>query len=81
MYKQFLMGLVAAALVGCGEDIEAGKPQSPESDQVTRPIQIDTDKDTLNGRVPPPPNSEDTSTSPGQNVPTTKPATQPAPAP
>lgn len=79
MHKLFVIGLGALALAGCGEDIDAGKPQVPESEKVTRPIEIDRDKDTLKDRVPPPPHHDDTATSPGQNVPTTKPATSAAP--
>ena len=78
MHKLFAIGLGAVILAGCGEDIDAGKPQVPESEKVTRPIEIDADKETLKDRVPPPPHNADTATSPGQNVPTSKPATGPA---
>ncbi len=79
MYKLFLIGLGMTALAGCGDDLDAGKPQTPETEKVTRPIEIDADKETLKGRVPPPPNNADTATSPGQNTPTTNPATNAAP--
>ena len=73
MHKLTIL-LFAAALAGCGEDIDAGKPQVPESEKVTRPIEINPDPDLIKGRVPPPPHHADTATSPGQNVPTSKPA-------
>ncbi|HEV2293119.1 MAG TPA: hypothetical protein VGR35_04640 [Tepidisphaeraceae bacterium] len=75
MRKLLMIGLVTA-LLGC-DDVEEGKPDAPE---VTRPIEIDRDKETLDGRIPPPPNSEDTATSPGQNTPTTNPAPAAPPA-
>lgn len=73
MYKLLLIGLTAFAASAC-DDVDAGKPDVPEPEEVTRPIEIDRDKNTLKDRVPPPPNSEDTATSPGQNAPTTNPA-------
>lgn len=75
MYRLMLIVLIGAAICGC-DDVDAGKPDAPE---VTRPTEIDRDKETLKDRVPPPPNNEDTATSPGQNKPTTNPATRPAP--
>jgi hypothetical protein len=78
MCKLLLIDLGAALACGC-DNVDDGRPQTPESEKVTRPIEIDTDKETLKGRVPPPPHHQDTATSPGQNVPTSKPATNPAP--
>lgn len=74
MYKLMLIGLGAVIVCGC-DDMDSGKPNAPE---VTRPTEIDRDKETLEGRVPPPPNNQDTATSPGQNTPTSTPATTPA---
>lgn len=76
MHKLLLIGFITAGICGC-DDMDAGKPDVPE---VTRPIEIDRDKPTLGDRVPPPPNNADTATSPDQNVPTTNPATRPAPS-
>ena len=75
MHKLLLIGLVAAAICGC-EEAQEGQPPPPD---VTRPTEIDPDKQSVQGNPPPPPHNIDTATSPGQNVPTSKPATQPAP--
>ncbi len=73
MHKLLLIGLVATAVFGC-EEAKEGKPPAPD---VTRPIEIDADKPNLQGNPPPPPHNADTATSPGQNTPTTNPATAP----
>jgi hypothetical protein len=76
MHKQLMaVGLAAIVICGC-DDAKEGQPPAPD---VTRPIQIDEDKPNLQGNPPQPPNNADTATSPGQNTPTTKPATRPAP--
>ena len=76
MHKQLMaVGLAAVLVYGCDEAKE-GQPPPPD---VTRPVQIDADKPNLEGNPPRPPHNADTATSPGQNTPTSKPATQPAP--
>jgi len=68
------LGIGVVLVCGC-DDAKEGKPPDPN---VSRPIQIDADKPDLDGNAPQPPNNADTATSPGQNTPTSKPATQPA---
>ena len=68
------IGLAALWICGCDEAKE-GKPPAPD---VSRPIEIDADKPNLEGNPPQPPQNADTATSPGQNTPTSTPATQPA---
>ena len=73
-----LICLGAALLVGCDKAKE-GKPTGPK---VTRPIEIDRDKPSLNGRVPPEPNNKDTATGRAETrSPTTAPSAATAPVP